>query len=186
MLMALLSSACASPSRARPASTIDVRVPSAQIADDFAQFVFPSQRHSPWVKPVAAERYPGQEEHYHWEVRWPERNPGYDPQSITVILRWRTLQPPQGPLAAMVDAADIEVLTVCRECYELPALSPSRERIFKKPAISARMQEGAVVVTVRGRAAISRLFPLRPDSVWLSIYPPDSEIVDTTIAVIKR
>jgi hypothetical protein len=186
MLMALLSSACALPTRPRPVPTVDVRAPSAQIADDFAQFVFPNQQQSPWVKPVAAERYPGQEEHYFWEVRWPERNPGYDPQSITVILRWRTLQPPQGPLAAMVSAADIEVLTVCRECRGIPALSPSRDRVFKKPAISARMQEGAVVVTVRGRAAISRLFPLRPDSVWLSINPPDSEIVDTTLAVIRR
>lgn len=163
----------------------DVGSPSAVITDDFAQFVFPTQDESSWVIPVRSEQYAGEMDRYLWEVRWPEREAGVDPLSIVVNAEWVLSQPPKGPPKEIVGSARVEVLTLCRPCLSLPAVSISRDQIFKKPAITAQTRGGTVVVTVRGRAAISRLFPLRPDSVDLTINSPEGEKVYVRVAVQK-
>jgi hypothetical protein len=185
-VIALFSMACVPPLRAflSPRSG-KLGSPSAVITDDFAQFVFPNQDGSSLVIPVRSEQYAGEMHRYLWEARWPVRQAGVDPQSIVVTAEWATSQPPKGPLKEIVGSALVEVLTLCRQCVEYPALSVSRDQIFNKPAIAAQTRGGTVVVTVRGRAAISRLFPSRPDSVDLTIYPPDREYVHLRVAVQK-
>lgn len=179
------SASCALPAASRGTAQPDVRIPSAVIGRDYARFVFPNQTHTPWVKPAPSERYPGEVDGYLWLVEWRVEKQGADPQQISVVARWPKRHPPEGPLSEMVRSADVDVGTLCSSC-EPTALTLSRDSVFRAPAITAQMMNGAVVVSVTGRAAVSRLFRRRPDSVWFSITPPDGYLEPVTVAVKKR
>ncbi len=179
------AAACLPPAATRVAASVDTRTPSAVITRDFARFVFPHQRQSPWVKPAPSEHYPGESAFYAWSIDWRVRAVGVDPQQIIVSRRWPTLHPPDGPLSEIVREAEVEVGTLCIPC-EPTALTISRDSVFRAPALTAQMLDGAVIVTVTGRAAVSRLFRHRPDSVWFSISAPDGRTDDVTVHVKKR
>ena len=159
--------------------------PSAEIGADFARFVFPreSARTFTWHAPGVG-KYTGTPD-YFWGVNWYPPEQGEDPQQIIVILMWDSVGTRRGSLSDLVKAAKVEVLTLCLPC-EPTALSIERDAVFKPPYVAASARNGGVVVTVRGRATIERLFPQVPDSVWLRIKRADgSEDGDINLPVRK-
>jgi hypothetical protein len=158
--------------------------PSAEIGADFARFVFPREPDTlfSWYGP-SPDAHLGNPE-YFWNIEWDGREQYTDPELISVIVRWDSTGMRRGTLAALLRTAHIEVGTPCIPC-EPPAFSISKDTVLRPPAIAATADKGAVVITVRGRVTIARLFPQIPDSVSISISRLDGSDDEIMVPVRK-
>ena len=138
----------------------DLRAPVAMIGTERAEFRFPidTQRYT-WSTPEPLA-YPGRPE-YAWEVHWhpPHDRLGHDPSSLWIVVRWRPGGPRDGSLSDLLRDAPLEVMTYCLSCGT-PAVTGTRDS-----SVVLAVQDGSVVFIIRGREAIARVFPSRPDSV---------------------
>ena len=156
--------------------------PSAEIGREVARFVFPTERDSTFMwNAHEPGKYPGYPEYYR-TLAWRPRRTGTDPQQVTIVVRWDSSGVRRGPLSALLRTARVEVGTLCFPC-EPTALTISEDTVFTGRAITAHTEGSALVVIVRGRSAISRLFRDFPDSVWMSFTGPSGHQGDTTVAV---
>jgi hypothetical protein len=138
----------------------DSQLPVAIIGTDRAEFRFPvdTQRYT-WSTPEPLA-YPGRPE-YAWEVDWhpPPDRFGHDPSSLWIVVRWRPGGPRTGTLSELLRDDPLEVMTYCLSCGA-PAVTGAADA-----SVVLEVQNGSVVFVVRGREAISRVVPSRPDSV---------------------
>jgi hypothetical protein len=136
----------------------------AFISESFAQFIFPVENSNEFRWHVATPTaYDGKPE-YFWAAEWdiPEAREGKDPYGLDVAMRWRPSGAKSGTLADLIHAAEVTVHTECMTCGA-PAFIPHNDR-----SVRADVIDGRVAITIRGRDAIARIFPTRPDSVFLS------------------
>jgi hypothetical protein len=142
----------------------------AFVSESFAQFTFPSEDSSEFtwhVKSPAA--YKGQPE-YFWAVVWgvPEARQGKDPNGLDVGIRWQPDGPRSGTLADLIRSGEVSVHTECLTCG-IPAYIPHSDRSVRAEVIGNR-----VTITVRGRDAVARIFPVRPDTVFFTRSAPNT------------
>jgi hypothetical protein len=149
-----------------------------------ARFVFPPETTAVlgWRLP-APDAYVGSPEHA-WEVHWEPAagRRGWDPDEIAVVVAWDSGGPRRGRLAAVLSDATVEVLTLCLPC-PAPVATVSRDPAFSGRALSVAARGTQTVVTVRGAAAVRRLFPARPDSVRLVRRWPNAEERELAVPV---
>jgi hypothetical protein len=142
----------------------------AFVSESFAQFAFPSEDSSEFtwhLKSPAA--YKGQPE-YFWAVAWgvPEARQGKDPNGLDVGIRWQPDGPRSGTLADLIRSGEVSVHTECLTCG-IPAYIPHSDRSVRAEVIGNR-----VTITVRGRDAVARIFPVRPDTVFFTRSAPNT------------
>jgi hypothetical protein len=155
------------PEQSSPAATAD-----AVVGNTFAQFTFPAEDSTRFVWHRESDRaYEGQPE-YSWVIDWeiPDAHRGIDPKGLGLGVRWHPTGPKFGTLADLLHAAEVTVNTECMSC-DIPAYLPRPDDAVRAEAIGNR-----VVITVRGRAAVQRIFPVRPDTVFFSRYAPSGKI----------
>jgi hypothetical protein len=142
----------------------------AFVSESFAQFAFPSEDSSEFtwhLKSPAA--YKGQPE-YFWAVAWgvPEARQGKDPNGLDVGIRWQPDGPRSGTLADLIRSGEVSVHTECLTCG-IPAYIPHSDRSVRAEVLGNR-----VIITIRGRDAVARIFPVRPDTVFFSRLAPNT------------
>ena len=153
----------ANDSHTRPMLEQADRGASAQISRSSARFVFPpdSIKQYSWDLP-SPNAWAGQAD-YVWEVRWDLRDDrvGIDPGGLAIVVGWSPGGPRTGSLSDLLARDSLQVLTYCNTC------TSSEDIIGHDPHVAVALEGDRVVFEVRGRAAIRRLFPNRPDSVTL-------------------
>ncbi|MGV3707771.1 MAG: hypothetical protein ACO1Q7_02950 [Gemmatimonas sp.] len=171
-----LCTACAG----RP-SAPSLPVPSAMISSDSARFVFPSRLEASFQWPprqgdVESARY------YGWSVRWDADEQDTIPTKGIKVSLNDSLQVRTGALSKLLLNAHIAVeeLFIYRTP---PGVRRLRDPELQGKAVSVSTERNAVVITVRGRAAVSRLFSPVPDSVDLWGVHDDNAV---TVGVQKR
>jgi hypothetical protein len=107
---------------------------------------------------------------------------GRDPDEIAVVVAWDSGGPRRGRLAALLSDATVEVWTLCLPC-PAPVATVSRDPAFSGRALSAAAWGTQTVVTVRGAAAVRRLFPARPNSVRLVRRWPNADERELAVPV---
>ncbi|HKY98555.1 MAG TPA: hypothetical protein VJL35_11910 [Gemmatimonadaceae bacterium] len=165
LALATLGMACATvPSI--PVSVSDA--PSVVIGRTSARFIFPRESTSvlSWDIPTH-DSYKGSPEHV-WSASWEisEERLGKDPDGVSVAVRFKNGVNRKGSLSQMLTEAETTVNTTCMQC-DIPAYTPTTDA-----AVTASAIDGRVVITVKGSAAIQRLFPVIPDSIYLERYAP--------------
>jgi hypothetical protein len=166
--IALLALSIVSCTRPGPELSLSPAVADAVVRDSFAQFVFPLEDSIRFIWDRHSDTaYNGQPE-YFWIITWeiPDERRGLDPNGLDVGLRWRPAGAQFGSLNALLRAAETTVHTECMSC-DIPAYLPHRDAAVRAEAIGNR-----VAITIRGRAAIARIFPVRPDSVFFRRFTP--------------
>lgn len=145
--------------------------PGAFVGQTAARFAFPAESASVFTwHNVSGNAYVGSAE-YLWEVSWdpsPKRV-GLDPDGVTVSVYWRAGGPHTGTLSQLVaSAAHGTVDTYCVTCPgDLPRSTAQEVSWVRGEVVGNRL-----VVTIRGRREVERLFPHVPDSVRLARYSP--------------
>ena len=145
--------------------------PEAFVGRTMARFAFPAESASifTWHN-VSGNAYVGSPE-YVWAVRWDpsQKRVGLDPDGVTVSVYWRPGGPHTGTLSQLVaSAARGTVDTYCGACPgDLPASTTQEVSWVRGEVVGNRL-----VLTIRGRREVERLFPHVPDSVLLARYSP--------------
>lgn len=143
----------------RPEPTPQV-APFALISYSEARFVFPSgsARSYTWDVPRPSA-YPGDAE-FIWSVTWrpPDEKLGTDPDELSLVTRWRPGGPRTGDLSTAIHNGRLEKGTTCLSC-DLASIMRS------DAALIATVEHDHVVFTVRGAAAVRRIFPVVPQAV---------------------
>lgn len=154
--------------------------PDASVSESLVRFTFPLEKSKEFTWNVATPTaYDGQPE-YFWAVEWavPEGRQGKDPNGLDVGIRWRPTGAKSGSLADLIHEGEVTVHTECMTCG-IPAYIPHTD-----PSARAEVVDDRVTITVRGRDAVARLFPTRPDSVFLSRFRRgDSREVGWTVPI---
>ena len=133
----------------------------ALIGPEEARFVFPEDTTkrfrwhvpTPDGKPLPAE--------YSWEVVWWTPAAGQVPDGIWAWVEGRVTRARTGDLSRLVAEARTAVMTSAPE-YSVPL-----SRATYDTNVTAHVQDRRVVITVRGEAALRRIFPSPPGSVSL-------------------
>jgi hypothetical protein len=137
--------------------------PQAVISETKAIFVFPSEIATTFRWHVPAKgAYEGNPE-YVWMVTWDinEERLGKDPDGVGSTVYWRPGGPHAGPLDSLLRIANTTLDTYCSDCIgDIPRSIPRVD-----PAVTVRSRNNRVILTVVGREAIRRIFPVVPDSV---------------------
>jgi hypothetical protein len=174
VIVALASSTCQPGSPAPETGT-----PSARIGTYSARFVFPpdSTRLYTWDVPGPGKS-PGNPD-YMWEVSWepPEERFGVDPDGLALVIPWNTGGPRTGSLADLMAGHQMYLTTYCTAC------SYSESIVTQDAAVTAALEGTQIVLYVRGRSAVRRIFRHRPDSVILSRRPADQPETEWTVRV---
>jgi len=137
--------------------------PEAVIEPTKAIFVFPAEtaKELRWHVPSPGA-YEGNPE-YVWMVTWDieEDRIGKDPDGVSSAVYWRPGGPHTGSLESLLRIATTTLDTYCSDCPgDIPR---SRPRI--DPAVTVASRNHRVILTILGKDAIQRVFPVIPDSV---------------------
>jgi hypothetical protein len=137
-----------------------------------ARFIFPRESTAvlSWDIPTN-DSYEGSPEHV-WSANWEiaEDRLGKDPDGLSAAVRYKKGRNRKGPLSELVAAAETTVNTTCMSCGDIPAYIPKED-----PAVKASAIDGRVVITIKGSAAVQRVFRVIPDSVYLERYAPGGD-----------
>lgn len=153
----------ANDSHTRPPTAQADRGASAQISRNSARFVFPPDSINQYSWDLPSPNAWGGQADYLWEVRWdlhPDRV-GIDPGGLAIVVGWRPGGPRTGSLSDLLARDSLHVLTYCNTC------TSSEDYNTHDPHVILVVEGNRVVFEVRGRTAVRRLFPNRPDSVTL-------------------
>ena len=161
LIATLLCAACQSATRHARAHSIQFERPSAMIGHDTAVFAFPAELDTVWHWNTADSELPSGRVAYAWEVYWwstPDQL-GRDPHAIWCVVRQRAAGPRQGTLAELVNSATLELMTADLES----GTSASFGRVDS--ALSVSVVANRIIFRITGPEAVTRIFPVRPDSV---------------------
>jgi hypothetical protein len=154
-------------------------VPTAIMSPDAAEFWFPRDTQQ-WFDRALPDSiaYAGHPL-YSWEVAWPlpSERMGADPEALWVVVRWEPGRSDPASLGTLLAERPIEVMTWCTSCGS-PGVLGARDR-----AVTYEVQEGTVIFRVRGREAIARIFPRRPDTVVFTRRRQGVETAEWKVAV---
>jgi hypothetical protein len=134
--------------------------PYAVIGTSEARFVFPRDSSGVYTWNVPRPNAYSGDGEFIWEVTWrpPPENLGKTPDELSLISRWRPGAPKRGSLSELVSTIRPEKATVCLSCDLASAVEGD-------PGLVASVEDGCVVLRVRGADAVRRIFPVAPDSV---------------------
>ena len=129
-----------------------------------ARFRFPEEASDSiaWPSPTAKLRI--------WEVNW-QAGPSNDPPTVhpevlQLLVPWVREPTRTWPLRELVARFRPRVLTyICVTCKESAV---SRSVPSDDPAVKAHVEGRSIVLTIEGRDAIRRIFPVVPESVTFS------------------
>jgi hypothetical protein len=154
-------------------------VPKATLSPDLAEFWFPRDTQQRFDRSLPDSIAYAGHPLYSWEVAWepPAERKGTDPEALWVVVRWEPGRSTPAPLRALLAGTPIEVMTWCTSCGS-PAVIGAQDR-----AVTFEVQEGLVVFRIRGRQAIARIFPQRPDTVVLARRRHGMQAVEWKVAV---
>ena len=183
---AVLLPACAArptPSAsAVPLGSDAVHGPAAFVADGAAEFIFPADapRRLLPTREDSTAGYPGQG--FIWSVEW-DRSVGPKDASRGVEVRGgvpRVVPPGEDSLAAALAQAQRSHSVACTAGdLSVYCLNP-------EPALRAELRAGRVVLTVRGRPVLRRLWPGgAPDSVRLFWRGPGLQLEARQVALVR-
>jgi hypothetical protein len=100
---------------------------------------------------------------YVWMATWDinEDRLGKDPDGVSSAVYWRPGGPHTGSLDSLLRIANTTVDTYCSECPgDIPRSKPRVD-----PSVTVASRNNRVVLTVIGKEAIRRIFPVIPNSV---------------------
>ena len=138
--------------------------PMVVVGRTSAKVVFPRESTSVFSWDVPSNNsYKGRPE-YVWMAKWyiSEGRLGKDPDGVSAVVRYEKGSNRTVSLSQLLAAAETTVNTTCMNCGDLPSFTPEAD-----PAVQASAVDGRVVITITGSAAVKRLFPFVPDSVYL-------------------
>jgi len=159
----------------------------AFISPTEARFVFPLDptKVYHWGRP-AKGKSPGSPD-YSWRVHWPERyiKAGWDPLDLSLVVRWKPGGPHRGSLGQLVagETLDPMIEVSCPNCGPMVRQDPERDTT----KVFVTVERGRLVFNIRGREAVSRIFPKIPDTVTFSrlyrgdSYDPDQWLPQTVL-----
>ena len=156
--------------------------PSAEIGTSLARFVFPFEI-APAVTSPKPESLNPERRSCEWSVRWYQPPPGIGPLEIAVTIQDVLAVQNDAPRGVLRDAR-VEV----REFDfrgEPSGVRVVHDSVLWGSAITTHAERGRIVLTVRGAAALAKLFPQIPDSVEMVI-PKPSGYDDVVLSVRKR
>jgi hypothetical protein len=128
------------------------------------------------------DSYAGSPEHV-WSANWEisENRLGKDADGVSTAARFKKGLNRKGSLSQLLSEAETTVNTTCTDCGDIPAYTPKAD-----PAVTASAIDGRVVITVKGSAAVQRIFPVIPDSVYLERYAPGGDRIGFWEVAVRR
>ena len=156
--------------------------PSVVIGSTSASLVFPRESTTvlSWDIPTN-DSYKGNPEHV-WSAKWEISRDrlGKDPDGLSAAVRFKKGLNRKGSLSELLAAAETTVNATCLSC-DIPAFIPTED-----PAVTVSAIDGRVVMTIKGSAAVQRVFPVIPDSVYLERYAPGGDKIQFWKVGVRR
>lgn len=137
-----------------------------------ARFVFPYDSTKSYSWNVPAPNATGGEPLFAWEASWriPETPSTRDsPFGVVLVVRWKASGEARGPLSKLIRNDPLQTQFPCHGCG-LVYFARTDSDLF------ASVEEGRLVFTIRGSAAIRRILPIVPDSVQFTYRVGNAEI----------
>ena len=152
---------------------------SAIIGHRLARFVFPVESENLVFQTRDRVLTAADGAYLEWRVSWSgdESRHGIDPDGIVIFRRWSELANRTIALRDVVLRAPIHVTTWCAPC------TAPIETWRADSSVSVRVDRNRVIIEVRGRAGVQRVFPQMPDSVTFTRETESGERVEVVVPV---